>query len=167
MLLLPVKVITEPPWNVVVFATAFAPLKSLEAEIVALATLILNAPVPKALLLPKTSVVFAVSIELPPLKVFAPFNLMVPPPVKLSATVFVLDTIPFTINVPPLAWSKVCVPEAAPSTMGASIVFVPLVIADSIALVVPVPVLVRVSLMPVFELVRSYPEDEVVEKFNC
>jgi hypothetical protein len=50
--------------------------------------------------------------------------------------------------------------------MGASIVLVPLVFAALIALVAPVPVLVSVSLTPVFELVRSYPEDAVVEKFN-
>ena len=38
--------------------------------------------------------------------------------------------------------------------------------AALIALVAPVPVLVSVSLMLVLELVRSYPEDEVVEKFS-
>ena len=43
---------------------------------------------------------------------------------------------------------------------------VPLVFAALIALVAAVPVLVSVSLTPVFELVRSYPEDEVVEKFS-
>src|SRR5438552_9251885 len=50
--------------------------------------------------------------------------------------------------------------------MGASIVFVPLVFTALIALVAPAPVLLSVSLMLVFELVRSYPEDAVVEKFN-
>jgi len=40
------------------------------------------------------------------------------------------------------------------------------VFAALIALEVPVPVFVSVSLTPVFELVRSYPEDAVVEKFN-
>jgi hypothetical protein len=45
-------------------------------------------------------------------------------------------------------------------------VLVPLVFAALIALVVPVPVFVSVSLMLVLELVRSYPEEAVVEKFN-
>ena len=45
-------------------------------------------------------------------------------------------------------------------------VLVPLVFAPLIALVEPVLVLVKVNLMLVLELVRSYPEDELVEKFN-
>ena len=57
-------------------------------------------------------------------------------------------------------------PTAAPRTIGASMVLMPLVFAALIALEAPVPVFVSVSLTPVFELVRSYPEDEVVEKFS-
>ena len=55
---------------------------------------------------------------------------------------------------------------AAPRIIGASIVLVPLVFAALIALVAPVPVLVSVSLMLVLVLVRSYPDDDVAEKFN-
>src|SRR6266849_2600274 len=50
--------------------------------------------------------------------------------------------------------------------MGASMVLVPLVFSASIALVVPVPVFVNVSLMLVLELVMSYPDVEVPEKYN-
>ena len=55
---------------------------------------------------------------------------------------------------------------AAPRIIRASIVLVPLVFAALIALLVPVPVLVSVSLMLGLEFVMSYPEDEVVEKFS-
>jgi hypothetical protein len=81
--------------------------------------------------------------------------------------VLVLEITPFTISVPPLAWVNVCVEAAAaPKTIGTSIILVPLVFAALIALLVVVPVLVSVSLMPVFELVISYPADAAVEKFK-
>src|ERR1700730_15653763 len=51
--------------------------------------------------------------------------------------------------------------------MGASIVFVPLVIWELIALPTPNVVLVSMSLMPEFELVMSYPDAPAVEKYNC
>ena len=89
------------------------------------------------------------------------------PPVRLSVTLLVFEITPFMMSVPPAACVNVWVePAAAPRTMGASIVFVPLVFAALIALPAPVPVLVSVSLMLVLELVRSYPEDVVAEKFN-
>ena len=44
--------------------------------------------------------------------------------------------------------------------------FVPLVFAALIAPPAPVPVLVSVSLMLVLELVISYPDDVVAEKFS-
>jgi len=50
--------------------------------------------------------------------------------------------------------------------MGASIVLVPLVLAALIAPPAQVPVLVSVSLMLVLELVISYPDDVVAEKFS-
>src|SRR5438105_4569160 len=89
------------------------------------------------------------------------------PPAGLSVMMLLLEITPFMMSVLAVA----CVdgraePAAAPRTMGASIVFVPLVFAALIALPVPVPVLVSVSLMLVLELVRSYPEDVVAEKFN-
>jgi hypothetical protein len=81
--------------------------------------------------------------------------------------VLVLEITPFTISVPPLAWVNVCVEAAAaPRINGASIVLVPVVFAALIAPAAPVPILVNVSLMPVFELVISYPDDVAVEKFK-
>jgi hypothetical protein len=60
------------------------------------------------------------------------------------------------MSVPPAACVNVCVEvAAAPRTIGASIVFVPLVFAALIALDVVVPVLVSVSLILVLLLVRS------------
>src|SRR6266404_6981208 len=89
------------------------------------------------------------------------------PPVRLSVTALVFEITPLMMSVPPFACVNVSVElAAAPRTMGALIVFVPLVFAALIAPVAPVAVLVSVSLMPVFELVRSYPEDVVAEKFN-
>ena len=90
-----------------------------------------------------------------------------PAPAKLNVTLFVFEITPLMMSVPPLACVKVWVkPLPAPRTMGASMVLVPLVFAALIALAPAVPVFVNVSLMPVFELVRSYPEAEVAEKFS-
>src|SRR6202022_2213806 len=113
-----------------------------------------NVPVPSALAL----LIFSVPalIVVPPLYVLAPAKVRVPVPALANVTLFVFEITPMTARVPPAACVKVWVePAAAPRTIGAWIVLVPLVFAALIALVPPVPVLVSVSLMLVFELVRS------------
>ena len=99
-----------------------------------------------------------------------PFRVMLEAPeiVSLSVMLLMLEITPFiTSEPPPPEFVIVCVAAAAaPRIMGASIVFVPLEWAALTALVVPVPVFVRVSLVLEFELVRSYPEESPVEKFN-
>ena len=93
--------------------------------------------------------------------------MIIPLPARLRVTLLVFEITPFMMSVPPAACVSVCVElAAAPRTIGASMVLMPLVFAALIALEAPVPVFVSVSLTPVFELVRSYPEDAVVEKFN-
>jgi len=70
------------------------------AEIVPLA-LALKVPVPRALSFPTMMDVFACPIIDPPEKVFVPSSSIVPAPLKLRTTAFVLEMGPLTTSVPP------------------------------------------------------------------
>ena len=88
---------------------------------------------------------------------FVPLNVSVEVPVivRLNVVAVVLEIAPLMVRFPPFPdCAIVWVPDAAPMTMGAAIVLVPLVIVEVIIPVAPVPVFVRVSLVLVFVLVR-------------
>ena len=81
-----------------------------------------------------------------------------PPALRLSVEVELApEIIPLIINVPPVAWLNAWVdPAAAPKTMGASIVLVPLVFCAEMADVLDVVVVtLSVSFIEVVELVKS------------
>ena len=79
--------------------------------------------------------------------VFAPEKVYVPPPVSVRPEIaLVFEMTPLMARVPPDDWVNVwVVPAAAPRMTAALTVFVPLVFVALIALLEPVPVLVRVT----------------------
>jgi len=155
------------PPQIVLFEMLRAPLTAVNPA----ALVSVNVPVENALSFPIFTVVpvlrDAPATVVDPVYVFVPLNVIFPPAVSANAKVILLtlEITPLIVRLPPLPdWVIVCVPEAAPKTMGAATVLIPLVVIELIALDVVVPVLVRVSLVAVIELVTLYPEDVAVEK---
>jgi hypothetical protein len=171
----PLKVNALPPVRVVLppSTTLFDTVRDPPPACSVAVAFTLNVPVPSAVLLPTTSVVFAVSIEAVA-KLLSPFNCIVPPPRRLRFTPAALVIALFTISVPPTAWTNEdCVPVFGARFKATAIVLVPDVfsarIAAAVEFDVPLAPLVltpvRVKIAPPV-LVRLYPDVAVPEKYT-